>query len=88
MGEASLWLDGNAIAGLLHEVFAADMTRALRRCQSCGTESVLGAHRAYRGAGTVLRCPACGDVGLRIASLPDRHIVRLAGEWMMELPGD
>ena len=28
MGEASLWLDGNAIAGLLHEVFAADIPKA------------------------------------------------------------
>jgi uncharacterized Zn finger protein len=86
VAQASLWLDGNALAGLLHEVFAADMTRALRRCQSCGTQSALGAHRAYRGAGTVLRCPVCGDVGLRIASLRESHIVRFAGEWTMELP--
>jgi ribosomal protein S27AE len=84
--QAFTWLDGNALAGLLYEVFAADMTRALRRCQSCGTRSALGAHRAYRGAGTVLRCPVCGDVGLRVASLPDRYIVRFAGEWTIELP--
>lgn len=86
MDEAFTWLDGNALAGLLYEVFGADVTRALRRCQSCGSRSALGAHRAYRGAGTVLRCPVCDDVGLRVASLPDRYIVRFAGEWTIELP--
>ena len=33
-----------------------------RRCHSCGAENALGAHRAYQGAGVVLRCPACADV--------------------------
>ena len=43
-----------------------------RRCQSCGAENALGAHRAYHGAGVVLRCPACADVALRIGVREDR----------------
>jgi uncharacterized Zn finger protein len=62
------------------------MTSVLRECGSCGTVSALGAHRAYLGAGTVLRCPSCGDVGLRIAVLPDRSVVCLSGSWLLELP--
>jgi len=87
MSTDPLWLDGNAFAGLLQEVFAAEMTTAQRRCQSCGTRSALGAHRAYRGAGAVLRCPACGDVGMRITMLPDRHVVSLIGELTFEQAG-
>jgi predicted RNA-binding Zn-ribbon protein involved in translation (DUF1610 family) len=83
---SDLWLDGNGVAGLLAEVFDIDMTGVQRGCQSCGKVSALGAHRAYQGAGMVLRCPNCGDVGLRIAVLDDRHVVHLAGSWLIELP--
>ncbi|MDQ6777228.1 MAG: DUF6510 family protein [Actinomycetota bacterium] len=86
MSEEALWLDGNAIAGLLSELFGAELTSTERGCQSCGALSLLGAHRVYRGAGIVVRCPACGDVALRITSLPDRHVVLLAGTWTLELP--
>jgi hypothetical protein len=86
MSTDMLWLDGNAIAGLLHETFGAEMTSVLRICQSCSALNAVGAHRVYIGAGAVLRCPACGDVALRIATLPDRHVVRLAGTWTLEVP--
>ena len=32
-----LMLDGNAVAGLLQEVFAVEMTTAVGTCASCGT---------------------------------------------------
>ena len=80
-----LWLDGNGIGGVLAAAFGAEMTTAQRVCQSCGARNAIGAHRAYRGAGFVLRCPACVDVAARIAVLPDRHVVSLAGHWVFEL---
>jgi ribosomal protein S27E len=86
MSEEARWLDGNAIAGLLREVFGAELTSIERGCQSCGSVACLGAHRVYQGAGTVIRCPACGDLALRIARLPDRHVVLLSGTWALEVP--
>ncbi len=86
MASGALWLDGNALAGVLREALGAELTAQPRGCQSCGAVNAVGAHRLYVGAGAVLRCPACGDVALRITTLPDRHIVLLAGTWLLEVP--
>jgi hypothetical protein len=80
------WLDGNAIAGLLVEALGTELTDAPRRCQSCRAVNAVGAHRAYHGAGVVLRCPACGDIALRIVSLDDEHVLTFAGEWRITTP--
>jgi hypothetical protein len=71
--------DGNGVAGLLGEVLAVEVTQVLRSCQSCGDESPLGAHRAYEGAGTVLRCPACDDVALLVGVRDDRLVMQWRG---------
>jgi hypothetical protein len=76
-------LDGNALAGLLSEAFGTDMTAAMRDCSHCGDHSALGSHRAYVGAGVVLRCPGCDQVSVRITSLPDRHVVEFRGAWKL-----
>ena len=81
-----LWLDGNGVAGTLTEVFGAEVTMIARTCGNCGTTAAVGAHRAYRGAGLVLRCPGCADVAIRIAQLPDRNVVLVRGSWSVELP--
>ncbi|MEA2199176.1 MAG: hypothetical protein QOJ25_3227 [Solirubrobacteraceae bacterium] len=86
MSTEGLWVDGNAIAGLLRELFGAELTATERGCQTCGAVNCLGAHRVYRGAGTVVRCPVCGDIALRITSLPDRHVVQLTGSWSLDMP--
>jgi NAD(P)-dependent dehydrogenase (short-subunit alcohol dehydrogenase family) len=57
MNEQALWLDGNALAGLLEELFATELTDAPHGCGACGAVRAIGAHRLYRGAGLVLRCP-------------------------------
>jgi Family of unknown function (DUF6510) len=79
-----LHTDGNSLAGLLQEVFAAEMTAAPRRCQSCRQVNPIGAHRLYKGAGYVLRCPACGDLAASIATTPERHMITLHGLWSIE----
>ena len=81
-----LWLDGNGVAGTLEEVFGAEMTMVVRACGSCGASAAIGAHRAYRGAGLVLRCPACEDLAICILTLPDRHVVQMRGSLRLELP--
>ena len=64
MGE--LMLDGNAIAGLLQEVFAVQMTTAIGTDGGCGAAGPAGAVHIYRGAGIVLRCPHCNNVLAKI----------------------
>jgi hypothetical protein len=83
---SDLTLDGNGVAGLLDEVFGNDMTTVVRICLSCGVAATLGAHRAYRGPGMVLRCPACADLAIVIVSLPDRYVVQLRGALQLEMP--
>jgi hypothetical protein len=56
-------LDGNAIGGLLLDVFGAEMTTATGVCGSCGATSVVAELTVYRRApGTVVRCRSCESV--------------------------
>jgi hypothetical protein len=55
-----LTLDGNAIGGLLIEVFGTEMTTATGTCATCGSVSQVAELAVYRPAlGTVVRCRAC-----------------------------
>lgn len=64
----ALRLDGNAAAGILSEVFVPDVTTARATCANCGTIRLLGALLVYaHGMGTVMRCPSCDAVVLRVA---------------------
>src|SRR5262245_3859667 len=50
-------LDGNAIGGLLIEVFGTEMTTAVATCGSCGAASEVAELAVYMpGLGTVVRC--------------------------------
>jgi DNA-directed RNA polymerase subunit RPC12/RpoP len=55
-------LDGNALAGMLYDVFGREMTHECGCCAQCGATNQLGAARVYRAAGDVLRCPDCDHV--------------------------
>ncbi len=60
-------LDGNAVAGVLQEVFAQEMTACPAECASCGQVGMLGSLLAYiHSPGIVLRCPTCGSIVLRL----------------------
>lgn len=62
-----MMLDGNAVAGVLHEIFDVEMTASPSECASCGREGDLGTLLAFTQApGIVLRCPACESVMIRI----------------------
>jgi Family of unknown function (DUF6510) len=56
-------LDGNAIGGMLLEVFGAEMTTATGTCGSCGTVGQVAELAVYQpGLGTVVRCRHCDNV--------------------------
>jgi len=61
-----LMVDGNAIAGLLQEVFAVEMTTASGTCGTCGATEAVGAIHVFRGAGIVMRCPHCDNPLVKI----------------------
>lgn len=75
----ALMLDGNAVAGLLQEVFAVEMTTAIATCGACGAAEAIGATQVFRGAGIVMRCPHCGNVLATIVEDDTRMWMGLAG---------
>lgn len=80
------WVDGNAAAGALSEVFAGEVTAARGCCAARGCVAVLARARVFdRAPGVVLRCPACGGVLLRLVRLPDRAVLDLTGLSRLEL---
>jgi len=82
-----LMLDGNAVAGLLQEVFAVEMTTVIGTCGACGSARPIGAVHVYRAAGTVLRCSQCGNVLARIVRRGTVACVDLGGFRGLEVSG-
>ena len=67
----ALRVDGNAAAGVLSELFVPDLTSARAKCAGCGMTRTIGALVVYaHGMGTVVRCPGCDRVVLRVARTP------------------
>jgi Family of unknown function (DUF6510) len=82
-----LTLDGNAVAGLLAEIFAAEMTAARGTCAGCGAVEPLGAVSVYRAAGYVLRCRHCEAVLATLVTDGRRTWLDLRGLRSVELLG-
>jgi Family of unknown function (DUF6510) len=73
-------LDGNAIAGLLFDVFGEEMTTAVGICASCGASGEVGRFVVYAQApGMVARCSACSSVLMVLVSIRDVQCVDLRG---------
>jgi hypothetical protein len=73
-------LDGNAIAGLLHEVFDAEMTTATGVCANCGASRQVAEVEVYLHApGTVARCRTCGSVLMVVVDVRGIKCVDLSG---------
>ena len=75
----ALMVDGNAVAGLLQEVFAVEMTTAIGTCGNCGAKGAVGATHVFRGAGVVLRCPHCDNALVTIVEGGTRMWIGFAG---------
>jgi Zn finger protein HypA/HybF involved in hydrogenase expression len=80
-----LMLDGNAVAGLLRELFAVEMTTAVGTCSTCGAAEPVGATHVYRGAGLVLRCPHCDNALAKIVRAETRLWIDLQGIRCLEV---
>jgi hypothetical protein len=86
MPEVLRHVDGNALGGLLIEVFGREMTAVRQRCGQCGSVREFGALRAYtRGPGDVLRCPDCDTVLVVCVRIAGRHRVALPSVGWLEM---
>ena len=73
-------LDGNAIGGLLIEVFGAEMTTAVGVCATCGAVSQVAELPVYMpGLGIVVRCRNCDAVLMTFVQIRGIHCVDLEG---------
>ena len=86
MEMADLKLDGNAIGGLLGEIFVEEMTVAVTTCDACGAIREVGALSVYANApGTVIRCPGCEAILMRVTRGQGRMWLDLQGVRCLEL---
>jgi hypothetical protein len=73
-------LDGNAIGGLLLEVFGTDLTDALATCANCGTAGPVAETIVYLHVpGTVVRCRNCTALLMVISQVRGVSCVDLTG---------
>ena len=83
----SLMLDGNALAGLLHELFDVEMTIAPVECAACGRQGELGSLWAFaESPGYILRCPGCQNIIMRITVTTDEVFLDARGAAYLRIP--
>ena len=74
------YLDGNAAAGELSNIFAMDVMAAEGQCAQCGaTKRFAEAHLYMQGPGLVARCSVCQHVVLRLVNVRERVFLDLSG---------
>ena len=73
-------LDGNAIGGLLLEVFGTEMTTATGTCGNCGAVGQVAEFAVYLPRlGTVVRCRRCQNVLMAFVKVRGVTCVDLEG---------
>jgi Family of unknown function (DUF6510) len=73
-------LDGNAIGGLLYDVFGADMTAAAATCATCGATRPMAETVVYLWVpGTVVRCRSCTAVLMVVVRRDEQNCVDTSG---------
>jgi hypothetical protein len=78
--DADDYLDGNAAAGELSNIFTMDVTAAKGQCAHCGAmKRFAEAHIYMRGPGIVARCCVCQNVLLRLVNARERVFLDLRG---------
>jgi Zn finger protein HypA/HybF involved in hydrogenase expression len=79
-------LDGNAIGGVLLELFGVELTAAPCTCGSCGAREELARLDVYVDCpGVVVRCRHCEAVMITIVQGPERSRIDLSGTRGLEL---
>ncbi|MDL5351432.1 DUF6510 family protein [Microbacterium sp. zg-YB36] len=80
-------VDGNALAGLLADVFATDITVAVMVCAGCGARGPLGgADVEDDGVAAIVRCRSCTHTMLTVLRCADGLTLRVGALDRIELP--
>jgi hypothetical protein len=80
-------LDGNAIGGLLFEIFGTDLTDAAATCATCGAVGPVAGTVVYlRVPGTVIRCRNCLGVLMVVSRVRGVYCVDLTGMASLDTP--
>jgi len=80
MSASMNYLDGNAAAGELSRIFAADLTSAQGKCAYCGATRHFAEAQLYVNCpGFVARCSSCGHVLLRLVNTGSRILLDVCG---------
>jgi hypothetical protein len=79
-------LDGNAVAGMLGELFPVEMTMAKIRCARCAAVEPVGAEMVYMDApGMVMRCVHCESVVLTIVHGEGHVWIEMRGAMWLQI---
>jgi len=74
------YLDGNAVAGEMTEIFVMDVTAAEGQCAHCGTiKHFAEAHVYVKCPGVVARCAVCGEILLRLTYVHQQVFIDVRG---------
>ena len=80
-------LDGNAIGGLLSEIFGGEMTMAQAVCGRCRARGPVAECEVYfGGAGIVVRCRVCHGIVMVLVEVREMVCVDLSGLSELEAP--
>lgn len=89
MDDADRPVDGNALAGMLGDVFGNDMTLAHGVCGGCGAAGPLAEAHAYvHSTRAVVRCRGCGEVLMVVVRRHGRYLLGFDRLRSLELPAD
>ena len=79
-------LDGNAAGGILREIFPFEMTMAEVTCTNCSATGLIGELAAYmHGMGTIIRCPRCDNVLIRIVHAKGSYWLDMQGVRVLQI---
>lgn len=86
-GTMPTFLDVNAAAGALRDVFALDMTMAMCQCSHCSKSGSLAEAFVFAmEPGLVVRCNACESVLMRVVTGEGHAWLDLRGMTYLQVP--
>jgi hypothetical protein len=79
-------LDGNAAGGILQEIFPFEMTSVQATCTGCSMTGAVATLAVYmHSMGTVVRCPACDTVLIRVVHAKGRYWLDMRGVHVLQI---